>query len=99
MLLSLHWYSKYCVVTLEYRATQNSTTKSCCIILLVFFRWKGNSPENIWKIALNGFNKFFCGNVCICASTYMCVLTNGEKEAHEFERDQGEEYGYWKEKG
>lgn len=35
----------------------------------------------------------------MCASTYMCVITNDEKEAHEFERDQGEEYGYWKEKG
>lgn len=27
------------------------------------------------------------------ASTYMYVMTNDKKEAHEFGRDQGEEYG------
>lgn len=43
--------------------------------------------------SIKWIQQVICGNVCMCASTNMCVITNDEKEAHEFERDQGEEYG------
>lgn len=49
------------------------------------------SPENILKVTLEGLNKFY---LVICAIyIYIHVITNDEKRAYEFEKDQGELYG------
>lgn len=51
------------------------------------------SPENILKVTLEGLNKFICANIYMHIYAYIHVITNDEKRAYEFEKDQGELYG------